>query len=109
MLFHVVNERHRRHRPMIFTTNKSLKAWGRVLHDEDLAQAIIDRVLERGRLLRLDGPSVRTLHVNLDEAMKEESDQQADLVRISGKSRSEFPEPTAECDETCVPPYLPVS
>jgi DNA replication protein DnaC len=94
MLFHVVNERHRRHRPMIFTTNKSLKGWGRVLHDEDLAQAIIDRVLERGRLLRLDGPSVRTLHVNLDDAMKEDSDQQPDLVRISGKSWSEFPEPT---------------
>jgi DNA replication protein DnaC len=96
MLFHVVNERHRRHRPMIFTTNKSLKAWGRVLHDDDLAQAIIDRVLERGRLLRLDGPSVRTLHVNLDEAMQEESDQHTDLVRISGNSRSEFPEPTAD-------------
>jgi DNA replication protein DnaC len=94
MLFHVVNERHRRLRPMIFTTNKSLKGWRKVLHDEDLAQAIIDRVLERGRLLRLDGPSVRTLHVNLDEAMKEDSDQHADLVRISGKHRSEFPEPT---------------
>ena len=38
MLFHVVNERHRRIAPMIFTTNKALKAWGRVLHDEDLAQ-----------------------------------------------------------------------
>jgi len=94
MLFHVVNERHRRHRPMIFTTNKSLKAWGRVLHDEDLAQAILDRVLERGRLVRLDGPSVRTLHVNLDEAMKEDSDQEVDLVRISGRRWSEFPEPT---------------
>jgi DNA replication protein DnaC len=94
MLFHVVNERHRRHRPMIFTTNKSLKAWGRVLHDDDLAQAIIDRVLEHGRLLRLDGPSVRTLHVNLDDAMKEDSDQQADLIRISGKPCPEFPEPT---------------
>ena len=69
---------------MIFTTNKDLKAWGRVLHDDDLAQAIIDRVLERGRLLRLDGPSVRSLHVNLDDAMKEDSDQEADLVRISG-------------------------
>jgi len=43
MLFHLVNERRRRHRPMIFATNKSLKDWGRVLHD--LAQAIIDRVL----------------------------------------------------------------
>jgi IstB-like ATP binding protein len=94
MLFHVVNERPRRHRPMIFTTNKSLKGWRRVLHDEDLAQAIIDRVLERGRLLRLDGPSFRTLHVNLDDAMKEDSDQQADLARISGKRWPEFPEPT---------------
>jgi len=97
MLFHVVNERHRRYRSMIFTTNIALKSWGRVLHDEDLAQAIIDRVLERGRLLRLDGPSIRTLHANLDDAMKEESDQEPDLVRISGKSWSEFPEPTPLC------------
>ena len=78
---------------MIFTTNKALQAWGRVLHDEDLAHAIIDRLLERGRLLRLDGPSVRTLHVNLDDAMKEDSDQQADLARISGRTWPEFPEP----------------
>ena len=27
------------------------------------------------RLVRLDGPSVRTLHVNLDDALREESDQ----------------------------------
>src|SRR5262245_18232756 len=99
MLFHVVNERNRQHRPIIFTTNKSLKAVRRVLHDEDVHQAIIDRVLERGRLLRLDGPSVRTLHVDLDEAVKEDSDQDADLVRISGKRWSEFPEPT---DWDCV-------
>jgi len=79
---------------MIFTTNKPLKGWGKVLHDEDLAQAIIDLVLKRGRLIRLDGPSVGTLHVNLDEAMREDLDQQADLVRIFRKSRSEFPEPT---------------
>jgi DNA replication protein DnaC len=94
MLFHVVNERHRRHRPMIFTTNKALKAWGRVLHDEDLGQAIIDRVLERGRLLRLDGPSVRTLHLKLDETLKDESDQDDEVARISGNKWPEFPEPT---------------
>ena len=54
-------------RSMIFTTNKPLAAWGRVLHDEDLAQAIVDRVLERGRLLHLDGPSMRTKHLGLDD------------------------------------------
>lgn len=97
----VRTERHRRHRSMIFTTNKSLEAWGRVLHDDDLAQAIIDRVLERGRLLRLDGPSVRTLHVNLDDAMKEDSDQQADLIRISGNTCPEFPEPTGSAPGIC--------
>src|SRR6516164_4637261 len=40
VLFHVVNNRHLRKRPMIFTTNKPLNEWGRVLHDEDLAAAI---------------------------------------------------------------------
>lgn len=64
MLFHVVNDRHRRKKAMLFTTNKPLTAWGHVLHDDDLAHAIVDRVLERGRLLTLDGPSMRTRHLN---------------------------------------------
>jgi DNA replication protein DnaC len=94
MLFHVVNERHRRRRSMIFTTNKQLGAWGRVLHDDDLAQAIVDRVLERGRLLTLDGPSVRTKHLGLDPAQIEGSNPPSTLARISGIPRPEFPEPT---------------
>src|SRR5262249_50112907 len=82
MLFHVVNARHGKKRAMIFTTNKSLATWGRVLHDEDLAQAILDRILERGRLLALDGPSLRTKHLGLDDpTATEASDQPA---RISG-------------------------
>jgi len=30
-------------------SGKSLKAWGDVLHDPDLAETIVDRLLERGR------------------------------------------------------------
>ena len=94
MLFHVVNDRHRHKRSMIFTTNKPPAAWGKVLHDEDLAQAIVDRVLERGRLLTLDGPSMRTRHLGLDEVTPEASNHPADnLARISGIARPEFPEP----------------
>ncbi len=93
VLFHVVNERHRKSKAMIFTTNKKPKAeWGRVLHDPDLAEAIVDRVLERGRLIKLDGPSVRTLHIKLDEDDEGRSDDQAD--RISGIPQADFPEPT---------------
>jgi len=58
MLFELVNDRHCRKRAMIFTTKKAPAAWGNALHDEDLAPTIIDRVPKRGRLLRLDGPSM---------------------------------------------------
>lgn len=96
MLFHVVNDRHRRRRSMIFTTNKPTSAWGRVLHDDDLAQAIVDRILERGRILTLDGPSMRTQHLGLDDSTAGASNQTGDnLARISGITRPEFPEPTA--------------
>ena len=90
VLYHVVNDRHLRRRPMIFTTNKALREWGRVLHDQDLAAAILDRVLERGRFITLDGPSGRTRHVSLDEALPHNDERS----RISGISGSEFPEPT---------------
>jgi len=93
MLFHVVNDRHRKKRAMIFTTNKTLTAWGRVLHDEDLAQAIVDRILERGRMLPLDGPSMRTKHLGLDDPTSPEPSHQP--ARISGIQAPEFPEPTS--------------
>jgi DNA replication protein DnaC len=103
VLFHVVNDRHKHRRSMIFTTNKDLAAWGRVLHDEDLAQAITDRVLERGRLLRLDGPSIRTKHLGLDDPTAPQAVSE-DLGRISGISRPEFPEPTS-CPSACAPGF----
>lgn len=79
---------------MIFTTNKPLPAWGRVLHDPDLAQAILDRVLERGRHIELWGHSYRTRHAPLDLTPAPASPSPAP-ARISGNHRPEFPEPTA--------------
>jgi len=90
VLFHVVNDRHLRKRPMIFTTNKPLSEWGKVLHDEDLAAAILDRVLEHGRFVHLNGPSGRTRHLNLEETLPDAPER----ARISGIRVPEFPEPT---------------
>ena len=90
VLFHVVNDRHLRKRPMIFTTNKPLSEWGKVLHDEDLAAAILDRILERGRFIHLGGPSGRTRHLNLEDTLL----SSAEHARISGIHVPEFPEPT---------------
>jgi DNA replication protein DnaC len=83
VLFQVVNERHLHRRPMVFTTNKPIEEWGRVLHDPDLAEAILDRVLERGRVLQFKGPSYRTRNLREMEGAK-----------VSGKEVPEFQEPT---------------
>jgi hypothetical protein len=55
-----------------------------------MAAAILDRVLERGRFIHLDGLSGRTRHLNLEEVLPAKTER----LRISGTSGSEFPEPT---------------
>jgi hypothetical protein len=55
-----------------------------------MAAAILDRVLERGRFIHLDGPSGRTRHLNLEETLPDTGKR----LRISGIGGSEFPEPT---------------
>lgn len=62
VLFGVVDQRYLARKPMIFTTNKRLRDWGPVLHDSDLAEVILDRVLERGEHIALSGRSWRTRH-----------------------------------------------
>lgn len=78
---------------MLFTTNKDPKRWGTVLHDDDLGEAIVDRILDRGRLLRLDGPSLRTKHLPDDELVGDDQPL-PESAKVSGKQGTEFPEPT---------------
>lgn len=74
VLYRVVNDRYLRQRPMIFTTNKPLAALGQLLHDGDLAEAILDRVLERGTHFVLRGASYRTRHLKREEVVDPEAD-----------------------------------
>jgi DNA replication protein DnaC len=50
------------------TTNKHWAALGQVLHDGDLAEAILDRLLERGSHYVLRGRSYRTRHLKAEPA-----------------------------------------
>jgi hypothetical protein len=86
VLYHVVNKRYLKRKPIIFTTNKPLTEWGRVLHDDDLAEAILDRVLHNGRLIILDGPSVRNPPTSPSPSPEDD--------RISGNFATELTEPT---------------
>lgn len=67
VLYRVVNERYLKQRPILLTTNKPLAALGDVLHDGDLAEAILDRLLERGVHFALRGRSYRTKHLTEEE------------------------------------------
>lgn len=54
---------------MLLTTNKPLAALGDVLHDGDLAEAILDRLLERGVHFAMRGRSYRTRHLSEEETL----------------------------------------
>lgn len=66
ILFQVVDQRYHKGRPILFTTNKPLRQWGRVLHDPELARAIIDRTLHQGEYIKLSGSSYRLRGRKLD-------------------------------------------
>ena len=66
ILFQVVDQRYHKGRPILFTTNKPLRQWGRVLHDPELARAIIDRTLHQGEYIKLAGASYRLRGRKLD-------------------------------------------
>lgn len=66
VLYGLVDARYQARKPMLFTTNKAIAQWGELLHDHHLADAILDRVLERGSLVELRGRSYRTKHHRRD-------------------------------------------
>jgi DNA replication protein DnaC len=96
VLYHVINRRYLKSKPVILTTNKALTQWGKVLHDEDLASAILDRILHHGRLLILDGPSQRT------HSLIPGLSEHAQPVRVSGISPSDLTEPTPLNERSCL-------
>jgi DNA replication protein DnaC len=87
VLFGVVDQRYLARKPMVFTTNKKLREWRVVLHDPDLAEVILDRVLERGEHIRLGGPSWRTRQQDpepLAETADDDPESIREVVRASG-------------------------
>lgn len=85
VLFQVVDQRYLKGKPILLTTNKPLNQWGRVLHDEELARAIIDRTLHHGEYLKLAGPSFRLKGRKLDLDLKATDKTTAKAATKSGK------------------------
>lgn len=59
--FQVVSQAHER-QPIVLTTNPGSSGWGAVFGDDQMAAAVIDRVVHHGRLLQFKGESYRVRH-----------------------------------------------
>ena len=61
LLFQVISEGYER-QSVVVTTNLEFSRWGQTFGDEQMAAAVIDRVVHHGRLLRFKGESYRVRH-----------------------------------------------
>lgn len=61
LLFQVVSEGYER-QSVVITTNLEFSRWGQTFGDEQMAAAVIDRVVHHGRLLQFSGRSYRVTH-----------------------------------------------
>ena len=59
--FNLINELHQR-TSLIITTNKAPKQWAEVLQDKVLTTALLDRILYRCEIIKLQGNSYRMQH-----------------------------------------------
>ena len=58
LLFEVVSRRHEQ-RPIVLTTNKAFKQWNEVFPNSSCVTAIVDRLLHRAEIVKIEGESYR--------------------------------------------------
>ncbi len=80
--FNLINQLHEQ-ASIIITTNKSPKQWAETLEDEVLATALLDRILYRCEVIKLQGSSYRmdnrkTIFPEKQGTAKEKSEKTAD-------------------------------
>jgi DNA replication protein DnaC len=55
LAFQIISARHDRRRSTIVTTNRIFEEWNQVFHNDAIAHAIIDRLVERSEVFHLEG------------------------------------------------------
>lgn len=61
LLFQIVDQRYEK-KSTIVTSNINFDEWGKILHDERVANAIIDRLLHHAEVISITGDSYRLRH-----------------------------------------------
>ena len=61
LLFQVVSQAYER-QTLVITTNVEFSLWGSTFGDDQMAAAVIDRLIHHGRMLRFHGEPWRVAH-----------------------------------------------
>jgi len=62
LIFQIISQRYDKRRSTIVTTNKSFGEWNQTFHNDAMAHAIVDRLVERSEVFHLKGKSYRETH-----------------------------------------------
>lgn len=62
LAFQIISQRHDRRRSTIVTTNRPFGEWNQIFHNDAIAHAVIDRLVERSEVFHLEGKSYRETH-----------------------------------------------
>ncbi len=83
LLFEIVTRRYQDHRPIVITTNKPFKEWGEVFPSAGCVATLVDRLIHRASILRIEAESFRLREAQLREQK-----------RVRARSKNTTGEPT---------------
>ena len=69
LLFQVISDAYER-QSLVITTNLEFSRWGTVFGDDQMAAAVIDRIVHHGRLVQFRGESWRMRHALMQQDKK---------------------------------------
>ena len=62
LVFQILSQRYEARRSTAVTTNKPFGEWNQTFHNDAMAHAVIDRLVERSEVFHLEGKSYRETH-----------------------------------------------
>jgi DNA replication protein DnaC len=62
LAFQIISQRYEARRSTVITTNRPFGEWNQIFHNDAMAHALIDRLIERSEVFHLEGPSYRETH-----------------------------------------------
>ena len=62
LVFQIISQRYENKRSIMITTNRPFGEWNQIFHNDAMAHALLDRLIERSEIFHLEGKSYRETH-----------------------------------------------